>query len=229
MHPLGLLRLLVLVLLPAGAALAHPAKQTWLPVARDHWQNMVAHGGVTLTLRDGTTKFIPARVMGTVLKVKDRLEAVSGQAAELALVHTQQPNAYALVHAGRPVIALSLTYLEYVGSDPDVLAATFAHELAHLRLQHSGERRHALGVMPEPGDYGVGDFEPDSLARDEERAADRLGLQWSGQAGFDPCGQVRLIRILSAHISAGRTHPDLAERIAAANEAARQTSGGHCE
>ena len=224
MHPSGLLRLLALVLLPAGAALADPAKQTWLPVSPDHWQNMVAHGGVTLTLRDGTTKFISPSLMGTVLRVKGRLEAVSGQAAELALVHTGQPNAYALVHAGRPVIALSLSYLEQVGTDEDALAATIGHELAHLRLGHSAEDRHAQGVMPQ-----TGDVEHDLLAREQERSADALGMQWVARAGFDACGQVRLFRTLSAYVPTGATHPGLAERTAAANEAYRKASGQHCE
>ncbi len=224
MHPSGLLRLLALVLLPAGTVLAHPTKQTWLPVAPDHWQSMVAHGGVTLTLRDGGTKFIPATLMGAVLRVKSRLEAVSGQAAELALVHSEQPNAYALVHAGRPVIALSLSYLDRVGPDEDALAATIGHELAHLRMGHSSADRHAHGVMPQTGEQ-----EEDLLAREQERAADTLGMQWVAQAGFDPCGQVRLFRTLSAYVPAGATHPGLAERTTAANEAYRKASGRHCE
>lgn len=224
MHASRLLRLIWVILLPAGAALAHPTKQSWLPVARDHWQSMVAQGGVTLTLRDGGTKFIPASVLGTVLKVKSRLEAMSGQAAELALVHTEQPNAYALVHAGRPVIALSLSYLDRVGPDEDALAATIGHELAHLRMGHSAEDRHAHGVMPQ-----AGEDEQDLLAREQERAADTLGMQWVARAGFDPCGQVRLFRTLSAYVPAGATHPGLAERTAAANEASRKTSGRYCE
>lgn len=220
----GLLRLLWLILVPAGAALAHPAKQSWLPMSPDHWQHMAAQGGVTLTLGDGSTKFIPGRVMGTVLSVKSRLEAMSGQAAELALVDTEQPNAYALVHAGRPVIALSLSYLDRVGPDEHALAATIGHELAHLRMGHSADDRHAHGVMPQ-----AGEDEQDLLAREQERAADTLGMQWVARAGFDPCGQVRLFRTLSAYVPAGATHPGLAERTAAANEAYRKTSGRYCE
>jgi predicted Zn-dependent protease len=223
-HRFRLLPLLWLLLLPAGAALAHPTKQSWLPVSPDHWRNMVAHGGVSLALRDGSTKFIPGPLMETVLKVKDRLEAVSGQVAELALVHTDQPNAYALVHRGRPVVALSLSYLDHVGADEDALAATLSHELAHLHLGHGAEARHASGVMPQ-----TGDDEHDLAAREQERSADSLGMQWAAQAGFDPCGQVRLFRALSAYIPVAATHPGLAERTVAANEAVRRASGRHCE
>ncbi|HEX6317335.1 MAG TPA: M48 family metalloprotease [Burkholderiales bacterium] len=227
MRPSYLPCLLLLAPLLAGGAPANPIKQTWLPKSAEHWQGTVKDG-VTLSLRDGSNRHVPGKVMHAVLSVKSKLEAVSGQRAELALVDTDQPNAYATVQAGRPIIALSLSYLERFGSDQDALAATIGHELAHLHLGHSAAAHHAAGALLHGVTGKVGAAESSPTARDAERDADRLGLQWTSVAGYDPCGQVRLFRAMSHDSPTLATHPGFAERAEAANEAAKKTSGRGC-
>lgn len=208
---------------------ANPVKQTWLPSSSDYWQGTVA-SGVTLRLRDGSARHIAGEVMGTILTVKRRLETVSGVGAELALVHTDEPNAYAKVHAGRPIIALSLSYLDRFGSDEDALAATLGHELAHLHLGHSAVAEHRNGIALSGG-FGApsGASELDATARDNEREADSLGLKWASAAGFDPCAQVRILHAMSRDIPAASTHPAFAERAATASAAAKKAAGRRCE
>lgn len=219
---------LLLPVLGACSA-ANPVKQTWLPSSSEYWQGTAA-SGITLRLRDGSERHIAGEVMRRILTVKLRLEAVSGVGAELALVHTDEPNAYAKVHAGRPIVALSLSYLDRFGSDDDALAATLGHELAHLHLGHSATAEHRNGIALS-GSFGTqsGAPELDATSRDNEREADSLGLKWSRAAGFDPCAQARILRAMSGDMPAASTHPAFAERIAIANAAAKEASGRRCE
>ena len=220
---------LLLIPLLAACGPTNPVKQTWLPSSSEHWSGTVATG-VSLRLHDGSERRIAGEVMGTVLMVKRRLESVSGASAELALVHTEEPNAYAQMHTDRPIIALSLSYLERFGSDQDALAATIGHELAHLHLGHSAvpEHRNAIALSGGVG-AASGGSDLNATARDNERQADNLGLKWASAAGFDPCAQVRLLRAMSRDIPAATTHPAFAERIAIANAAAKEASGRRCE
>lgn len=220
--------LLLLAPLLATGAPTNPVKQTWLPRSPAHWHGTVANG-VTLSLRDGAERHVSGKVMDSVLAVKAELEAVSGQRAELALVDTEQPNAYATVQEGRSIIALSLSYLDRFGSDRDALAATIGHELAHLQLGHSAAARHAEGLALDGGSASLGAPEFNAIARAQERQADDLGMSWATAAGYDPCGQARIFRALSSDIPRLSTHPRFAERLKAADAASMKTRGRNCE
>lgn len=220
---------LVLVALLAGCASSSPVvRQTWLPASPDHWQGTVT-SGVTLDMRNGSSRHIPGKVMDTVLTVKARLQDVSGVKAELALVDTEHPNAYATVHGSRPIIALSLSYLEHFGSDQDALAATIGHELAHVHLGHGAAARHADGVALNGVSGSGAASELNSTARDEERHADTLGMKWATAAGYDPCGQARIFRAMAHGTPTLSTHPGFAERIEAADAASKNTTGRSCQ
>lgn len=220
--------LLLLAPLLATAAPANPVKQTWLPRSAHHWHGTVADG-VTLSLRDGSERHVSGKVMASVLAVKAKLEAVSGQRAELALVDTEQPNAYATVQEGRSIIALSLSYLDRFGADRDALAATIGHELAHLHLGHSAAARHADGLAFDGASASARAPELDAIARAQEAQADSLGLSWATAAGYDPCGQARIFRGLSSDHPTLSTHPRFAERAKAADAASLKTRGRNCE
>ena len=79
--------------------------------------------------------------MRNIVAAKEELEQASGVHAGLGLVEMDAPNAFAFVHQGRPVIAFSLAWLDQLGQDPDALATTIGHELAHLHLGHTGAAR----------------------------------------------------------------------------------------
>jgi predicted Zn-dependent protease len=190
-------------------------------------------------------------VIDNMLIVKSQIEAVSGVKADLAVVETTYPNAFATHLQGRPVIALSTAYLDHLGRDRDALATTIGHELAHLHLGHSGQARRereetAKGVSNVVG-TAVGLFIPfggtltnvavtavaRSFTRDEEKAADEHGLKWAVAAGYDPCGKARTIAVFSRFHSQGvpilSTHPSYGERSELANEYSMKARSRPCQ
>jgi predicted Zn-dependent protease len=154
---------------------------------------------------------------------------------ELLVAEGDAPNAYALMDEGRPLIAVNLPMLALLGEDRDAMAALVGHELAHLYLRHQAQRRERaseqdsisglLGFVLSAAGVPFGALLADSLAttaergntRDEEREADRLGVDFMRRAGFDPAGAVRLQEKLAAGGEALlpflATHPSGVERI----------------
>lgn len=243
------------ILLASGCATTQhsPVKALWLPSAQANWSSVVATG-ITLRHPDGTTRYVPATVMENLVKVKDRLDRSSSVRADLGLVDTDSPNAFAFHYQGRPVIAISLSWLNQLGHDQDALATTIGHELAHLHLGHSGvarkEREEAargasqiigsllnLAGVPLGGtiaNIGVTAFAR-SFTRDEERAADQLGIRWAVAAYYDPCGKARVAKMYqelrsgSIDIPFLSTHPSYGERSDLANELSQQLRGRPCD
>lgn len=231
----------------------NPVKAFWLPPSQDHWSR-VAHTGVNLNHRDGSKRFVSAPVIRNVVTVKERIEQASGVKAELGLVDTDLPNAFAFHHQGRPVIAISLSWLDQLGHDTDAIATTIGHELAHLHLGHSGaarkEREEAargasqvlgtilnLAGVPMGGtiaNIGVTAFAR-SFTRDEERAADDFGIRWAVAAGYDPCGKARVVKMYqrvrsgSLDIPFLSTHPSYGERSDIANDYSQKARNRPCD
>lgn len=72
-----------------------------------------------------------------------------------------------------------------------------------------------------------------SYSRDQERDADKLGMNWAVAAGFSPCGVVATMtamRAIDNQLSAPflSSHPSYAERIDYANQAAMRINGKSC-
>ncbi len=110
-------------------------------------------------------------------------------------------NAYANgdgVTVSRPLVDLAHTQ--------DQLALVLAHEMAHLLLGHT--RRGSGGTAAISLDRGS--------ARDDERAADRLGLYLLAHAGYQPREAIKLWQTLGAArptlMADGKMHPGIAER-----------------
>lgn len=253
----GVRYLLVLLIILAGFGCAtteqNPVKAFWLPPSQDHWTRVVSTG-VSLNHRDGSKRFVSAAVIRNVVTVKERLEKSSGVRAELGLVDTDLPNAFAFYHQGRPVIAISLSWLDQLGHDPDAIATTIGHELAHLHLGHSGAARkereesargasQILGTLlnlagvPMGGtiaNIGVTAFAR-SFTRDEERAADDSGIRWAVAAGYDACGKARVVKMYqrmrsgSLDIPFLSTHPSYGERSDLANEFSQKARNKPCD
>lgn len=245
--------IVVVVALMAGCASRQQQgdaiRMEWTPT-RAQWE-AVRTTGTHLNRRDGSSRmFLTPALVDNLLAVTTRLEIASGLNVELAIVETTLPNAFAKSWKGRDYVALSTSYLDRFGNDVDALADTLGHEMAHLKLGHSGEARQerdstaagigtALGtaanfVIPFSGylfsaaSTGIAR----GFTRDEEREADELGLKWSSGAGYDPCAKVRVVAILaklrgepSAWLS---THPTYAERAERANELSKQRTGKDC-
>ncbi len=246
---------LLFVFLLSGCATTqqNDVKAFWLPPSQDAW-SQVPPSGLTLRRRDGAARFVSGPVVHNVVDVKENLERVSGVRADLALVEMDPPNALAFNYQGRPAIALSLSWLDQLGQDPDALATTIGHELAHIYLGHTGAARkkreetaqgtsQALGTLLNLSGVPMGGAIASlgvtavarSFTRDEERAADDYGIRWAVAAGYDPCGRARTmemyrrLRAGGADIPFLSTHPGATERSDLANEYSLKINNRPCQ
>jgi predicted Zn-dependent protease len=162
--------------------------------------------------------------------------AGAGSAPEFVVIPSATVNAFAFVNDKQPTIAISLGMVRLLAADQDAWAALFGHELAHLRLDHlhsKQERREkteiagsiagvVLSVIGLPfasvaADASVA-LADRAYSRDDEREADRTGLEYMRRAGFAEAGaislQQRLLTVGSGTaIPFLSTHPSGEERI----------------
>lgn len=173
-----------------------------------------------------------------VARVADHLFAVvaPGSAPQVLIAGLGSVNAFAFVEDRRPTIAVTLGMLRLLGDDEDAWAALFGHELAHLRLNHLqilGEREKSaevasslagavLSAIGLPFGSVIADatatLAQRSYSRDDERDADRTGLDYMRRADFAPEGAIRLQQLLlrtgsGQGLSFLGTHPGGEERI----------------
>lgn len=194
---------------------------------------------VVLEIHDQPVASLPRHKLLTLRSIALRLEQASGLPAEWTdwvVLASGRPNAYAYWNGERGAVAITLGMMELLADDVDAWAALLGHELAHLTQNHRRQREArqgsrdtgasliglALGVAGIP----VGDLITTATAtvmnrassRDDEREADRLGLEYARRAGFDPDGAARLFtRLVESGGESGlkflSTHPAGAERI----------------
>lgn len=155
---------------------------------------------------------------------------------ELAILGSGAVNAFAFYNDGQPTIAISQGMVRLLADDDDAWAALIGHELAHLRLEHLKkqiDRRQRTDVASSLAGAVLSAFglpfasiATDATAvlatraysRDDEREADRAGLDYMRKAGFAADGAIRLQRqLLAASSGSGMpflsTHPGGEERI----------------
>ncbi|TAN73066.1 MAG: hypothetical protein EPN14_10045 [Gallionella sp.] len=172
-----------------------------------------------------------------MIRIKERVENAAGSLrAELLLAEGSEPNGFSFVSQRGPAIAVNIGMVNLIGQDGDAMAALMGHELAHLHLNHGRLRQSreesrmaasvtlsfALGMFGIPFPPEVADVATTPVAnkfsREEEREADRLGVEYMVRAGFDPSGSVRLQEKLGA-VSSGHllpflsSHPSSYERV----------------
>jgi predicted Zn-dependent protease len=123
-----------------------------------------------------------------------------------------------------------------MGYDLDAISFVLAHEIGHIELgQLSGDSRQgskyqhvAVDVLSTVADLIVpfsslavlagNEMIKAGYSRDQEREADRYGLELMRRAGFDPQGAVRFqqrLQLLSDHsnLDVLATHPTSRERL----------------
>jgi predicted Zn-dependent protease len=172
-----------------------------------------------------------------LMDVKTRIEQQVGIAAELVLMEGAQPNAFSTpTSKSGPLVGINLGMMELVGDDRDAYAAVLGHEYAHLTLKHREARMGREGlrqagtvvlslILAAKGvNYGAGDIAnlatsaiSMTFSREEERDADGIGLQFAGNAGFDPYGAVRIWERMAARgnttVPFLSSHPASIERV----------------
>lgn len=153
------------------------------------------------------------------------------------LMDAAEPNAFAGISPqGLRYIVLTVPMFELLGTDQDAMAALVGHEVAHLALEHGKERAarenvragasQAIGLVLSAAGVPLGGTVASVAAtaiertytREEERHADRIGLIYAKQAGYDPRGAVRLWEKMGARGQAGllpflSSHPQDSERL----------------
>lgn len=208
--------------------------------------------GSYLTRPDHTTydtiKVADARVLVSVV---DKIGNSAGLRPTLFVRESSQINAAANFDKnGNPVIYINKPMLDLIKNDQDMAAALIGHEMAHLHLNHPGATsttdtigtifgvlagvalevvaQKKLGVTNLGLNAGTlaGAAFSTSFTRDQEREADRLGIIWAKQNGYDPMGAVRLFQVLERQggnnlIPFFQTHPNPSERIENARQAAQ--------
>ena len=144
-----------------------------------------------------------------------------------------QPNAAAGTTGGKRTVLINLGMIDMVGTDISQWAALLGHEIAHLTLDHHGERDDRLspkvllqvisyGILPDPALRQIADLAFQAYdtrySRDAERESDYLGVIWTVESGYDPMGAVRLHEGLQRRggghpVPFLSTHPSSEERI----------------
>ncbi|MEX2162635.1 MAG: M48 family metallopeptidase [Sulfuricaulis sp.] len=225
------LGLLVAVLSLAGCA-------TQSPIWKASDIANVPHARIRLTHGDETVATVETSTIRRLVEIKRQIESAAGVGyAELLIQAGDEPNAFAGTHPqlGR-VVAINTAMLRLMGTDWDSHAAIIGHEYAHHALNHGAQRQGreavrqgiatvlgvVLGAAGVPMGNTVAEVSTTAVStiytRDEERDADRKGVEYMAAAGFDPQGAVRVWEKMS---SAGAgfsipflsTHPMSSERI----------------
>jgi len=188
---------------------------------------------------------IPRQIQQNIALARRRMIQVSPIPFTVGFSSSAEINAYAQLENQQNYIIFTQGFILQFGSDPDVLATVMGHELGHHQLGHTQAEyvqdrnvainvgSQALGILssyfiPFSG-LLVGNVVKGaglSFSRDDERAADDLGMQWALAAGFSPCGSYRFSAKMeelgkSANIAFLSTHPGNSERMANSEEFTR--------
>lgn len=171
-----------------------------------------------------------------IVQVQEKVQQPSGFAGELFITNGKGPNAFAISARGRNIIAITAPMIDLLADDLDAYAALLGHEIAHHVRRHAVERRSReqslagagavaaliLGAAGVRGGRAIADLGrvavSRSYSRDDEREADRLGVEWMVAAGFDPEGALRLHERLLRRGQGGaipflQSHPAGEERL----------------
>ena len=183
-----------------------------------------------------------------LVNMTDRFSLLSGIYPKILIRASNNLNAGATFSEGQPLIIIDKPMFDLFVKDRGVAAAIIGHEMAHLYLRHPystlDARENAaiagaiIGTVLEIlfigrlGVIGLGTnvgnaFSSgisNSYSRDQEREADKQGMIWALQLGYDPDGASRFFteyaKSPGGNISFFSSHPSHAERIDAAKERA---------
>lgn len=143
--------------------------------------------------------------------VRQRLEKASGQSFEYAIVDSDSHSHLLMSHDNKEYVTFSLQFLDKFGADPDIIVAVVAHDLAHIADNDTGdaiENREmgffvarqiisaALSVVGTPiagyaASAAMSGAEQAEISLEEDKV-NPIGMQWLLDAGYTPCGYIKL-------------------------------------
>jgi predicted Zn-dependent protease len=174
--------------------------------------------------------------LANLAKVRQQMNRVSPAPYTLGITQQTQVNAFATEKTGQPLVVFTKGFLDQFGNDPDILATTLGHEIAHHKLGHTNQERQKNRALAQEASSRIlsivsSIFIPFSgfivgpsvsamglsFNRDDEREADQLGMLWALQAGYSPCGSYRLSEGMAKlgkenSLAFLTTHPGSSER-----------------
>ncbi|MBU3630106.1 M48 family metallopeptidase [Polynucleobacter sp. AP-Melu-500A-A1] len=205
-----------------------------ISIPNGQWWEEVRQGNSNLATKLGLQA--PAQALKTLAQVRKNMLSYAKTTFTVGLIPSNEVNAYARVESGYTLIIFTSGFLLRFGNDPDVLATTLGHELAHHVLGHTN---HHLGEPEKPvymltgnsmGANSALTIERQKSVKDiqhNERQADLVGMEWAVKAGYSACGSYRLAEGL-AEIQSNSTsnlylstHPSNLERMETAKQFGR--------
>lgn len=213
------------------------------PARREHTRILTAYGG---SYTDPALDVLLANISARISKAPDQPDI----AYRITVLNSPSINAFALptgdLYVTRGLLALA--------NDTAEVAAVLAHEMAHVTARHAFVRadkeRQAVLVSRVISDV-LGDAEAGAtslakskialaqFSREQELAADRMGVSNLARAGFDPLGAPRFLAAMNRNatlratgfggaaesetVDFMSTHPATSERVAIATRTAEET------
>ena len=159
----------------------------------------------------GETIVIQKDTLRSLHDVRSSLEKISGQTFEYAIVDSDNHDHLLMNHEGKEYIAFSISFLNKHGDDQDVVAGVVAHNLAHIADKDTAsamdERETtyfisrqivstAVSFVGTPlagyaASAALTGAEQIAIANEEDKV-NPIGIKWLIDAGYTPCGYVKL-------------------------------------
>lgn len=198
-----------------------------------------SYANTRLQAQDGKSVVTTVSVgdVRAMVETARQIEKQAGVTAHVYLIEGTDPNAFSYAKDAQNYVAVNLAMYWMIQSDADMWAALLGHEYAHLALHHGQARVEreevrsgasqllgaVLSLAGVPMGGTVANVATTAVAttytRDEERDADRYGMEYAKHAGFSPYGAVRLWERMEERSTGPNplaflsTHPQSAERL----------------
>ena len=160
---------------------------------------------------NGETIVVQKDTLRSLRDIRSRLEKTSGQTFEYAVVDSDNHDHLLMDHDGKEYITFGVSFLNKHGNDQDVLAGVVAHDLAHIAdhdTESAMDQREtnyfisrqiistAVSFVGTPvAGYATSTAltgaEQAAIANEEDKV-NPIGLKWLIDAGYTPCGYVKL-------------------------------------
>ena len=179
--------------------------------------------------------------LGTLARVRGRMKKMAQFDFTIAISSSDIINAYAKHQNGMNLIILTSGFIHKFGNDSDAIATTLGHELAHHYFGHSDHEQesntYAANSVAQPMNYigtslvALQTVDVYEGRRNQERAADLLGMYWATHAGYSAIGAYKLaqgLKELQGNQNYIPTHPSNAERMETAQKYAEYCTHSEC-